>query len=35
LNDSPAGMRVIEQIATENLAGWVNTPKRALRKKPL
>ena len=28
LNDSPAGMRVIEQIATENLAGWVDTPKK-------
>ena len=29
LNDSPAGMKVIEQIATENLSGWVDTPKKA------
>ena len=34
LNDSPAGMKVIEQIATENLAGWVNTPKKGTVKKP-
>ena len=34
LNDSPAGMRVIEQIATENLAGWVDTPKKGTVKKP-
>ena len=34
LNDSPAGMRVIKQIATENLAGWVDTPKKGMVKKP-
>ena len=28
LNDSPAGMRVIEQIAAENLSGWVDLPKK-------
>jgi len=33
LNDSPAGMKVIEQIAAENLAGWVNTPKKDRVKK--
>ena len=33
LNDSPAGMKVIEQIATENLAGWVDTPKKGTVKK--
>jgi hypothetical protein len=33
LNDSPAGMKVIEQIATENLAGWVDTPKKDTPKK--
>jgi len=33
LNDSPAGMKVIEQIATENLAGWVDTPKKVTVKK--
>jgi hypothetical protein len=33
LNDSPAGMKVIEQIATENLAGWVDTPKKGSVKK--
>ena len=30
LNDSPAGMRVIEQIATENLSGWVDLSKRQI-----
>jgi hypothetical protein len=34
LNDSPAGMKVIEQIATENLAGWVDTPIKSTVKKP-
>jgi ferrochelatase len=33
LNDSPAGMKVIEQIATENLAGWVCTSKKGRVKK--
>jgi len=33
LNDSSAGMKVIEQIATENLAGWVDSPKTAPAKK--
>jgi ferrochelatase len=33
LNDSPAGMKVIEQIAAENLAGWVDTPKKGTVKK--
>ena len=33
LNDSPSGMKVIEQIATENLAGWVDTPKKGTVKK--
>ena len=28
LNDSPAGMMVIEQIAAENLSGWVDSPKK-------
>ena len=28
LNDSPAGMMVIEQIAAENLSGWVDLPKK-------
>ena len=28
LNDSLRGMRVIEQIAKENLSGWVNSPKK-------
>jgi hypothetical protein len=26
-------MKVIEQIATENLAGWVDTPKKGTVKK--
>ena len=32
LNDSPAGMMVIEQIAAENLSGWVDLPKNANNK---
>ena len=33
LNDSPSGMKVIEQIATENLAGWIDTSKKGTVKK--
>ena len=34
LNGRPGGMRVIEQIATENLAGWVEKTKKGTVKKP-
>ena len=28
LNESPAGMKVIEQVTTENLRGWIEAPKK-------
>ena len=32
LNDSAAGMRVIEEIAIENLAGWIDLKARKDRR---
>ena len=32
LNDSAAGMRVIEEIAIENLAGWVDLKAQKYRR---
>ena len=31
LNDSPFGMKVIEQVAKENLCGWVDSPQKQKR----